>query len=55
MEWIVIVVLVVLLLAVLGPRAGLYGTGGAIWDIIGLIIVIALIVWILRLIGVLSF
>ncbi len=52
--WIIIIVLVVLLLAALGPRAGFYGTAGAIWDILALIIVIALIFFVLRLLGVLG-
>lgn len=55
MEWIILIVLVVLLLAALGPRAGWYGASGALWDILSLIIVIALIVWLLSLFGVLNF
>lgn len=52
MDWVIIVVLVVLLLAAVGPRAGWYGTAGAVWDILSLIIVIALVIWLLNVIGV---
>lgn len=55
MDWIIIIVLVVLLLAAVGPRAGFYGTAGALWDVLSLIVVIILVVWILRLLGVLVF
>ena len=55
MDIIILVVLIVLLLAAFGPRAGWYGAAGAIWDILALIIGIVLIVWILRLLGVLVF
>ena len=47
--------LVVLLLAALGPRAGFYGGGGAVWDILALIILVALVVFLLRAFGVLVF
>lgn len=53
--WIIIIVLVVLLIAAIGPRAGFYGTGGAVWDILALIILIALVVFLLRAFGVLAF
>jgi hypothetical protein len=53
--WIIIIVLVVLLIAALGPRAGFYGGGGAVWDILALIILIALVVFLLRAFGVLAF
>jgi hypothetical protein len=49
---IILIVIVVLLLAALGPRAGWYGTAGAVWDILALIIGIVLVVWILNLVGV---
>jgi hypothetical protein len=49
---IILVVLVVLLLAAIGPRAGFYGTAGAIWDILALIVAIVLVAWILNLVGV---
>ncbi len=55
MEWIIIIVLVIVLLAALGPRAGFYGTAGAIWDILALMILIALVVFLLRALGVLAF
>lgn len=55
MDLIIIIVLVVLLLAAVGPRAGWYGAANAIWDILALIIFIALVVWLLRLLGVLAF
>jgi hypothetical protein len=55
LDLIVIIVLVVLLLAALGPRAGWYGAANVIWDILALIIFIALVVWLLRLLGVLVF
>lgn len=52
MEWIIVIVLVVLLLGAFGPRAGWYGTAGVLWDILSLIIVIALVIFILNLLGV---
>jgi hypothetical protein len=55
MDWVIIIVLVILLIAALGPRAGFYGTGGIVWDILSLIILIALVVFLLRLFGVLAF
>lgn len=55
MDWIIVIVLVLLLLAAFGPRAGWYGTAGAIWDILALIILVALVIWLLRLLGVLAF
>ena len=54
MEWIILIVIVVLLLGALGPRAGWYGAAGALWDVISLILVIALIVWLLDLFGVIE-
>lgn len=55
MEWIVVIILVVLLLAAVGPRAGWYGAAGAVWDIIALVLGIILLIWLLRLLGILSF
>lgn len=52
MEWIIIIVLVLLLLGAIGPRAGWYGAAGALWDILALIIFIALVVWLLNVLGV---
>lgn len=52
--WIVLIVLVVLLLGAIGPRAGWYGTGGAVWDIVALILLIALVIWLLNLFGVIA-
>jgi len=54
-SWIIIIVLVVLLIAALGPRAGFYGGGGALWDILALIILVALVVFLLRAFGILAF
>jgi hypothetical protein len=55
MEWIILFVLVVILLASVGPRAGYYGTASPILDILGLIILIVVVVWLLRLLGVIVF
>jgi hypothetical protein len=54
-EWIVLIVLVILLLGAAGPRAGWYGAGSALWDLLSLIVAIVLIVWVLRLLNVLVF
>lgn len=54
MEWVIIIVLVLLLLGALGPRAGWYGTAGGVWDILSLILVIALIVFLLNALGVIA-
>ncbi len=54
-EWIIVIVLVVLLLGALGPRAGWYGVAGGLWDILTLIVAVVLLIWILRLLGVLAF
>ena len=54
MEWIILIVLVVLLLAAVGPRAGYYGTASPIWDVLSLIVGIALIVWLLDLLGIIN-
>ena len=53
-EWIILIVLVVLLLAAIGPRAGYYGTASPLWDIISLIVFIAVVVWLLDLLGVIN-
>jgi hypothetical protein len=55
LDLIIIIVLVVLLLGALGPRAGWYGAANVIWDILALIIFIALVVWLLRLLEVITF
>jgi hypothetical protein len=54
MEWIILIVLIVLLLAAVGPRAGYYGTASPLWDVLSAIIAIALIVWLLDLLGVIN-
>jgi hypothetical protein len=54
MEWIILVVLVVLLLAAVGPRAGYYGTASPVFDLLSLIIVVGLILWLLDLFGVIN-
>ena len=51
MEWIILIVLIVLLLGAVGPRAGYYGTASPLWDVLSAIIAIALIVWLLDLLG----
>jgi hypothetical protein len=48
MELILVIVLVVLLLGALGPRAGWYGTAGVLWDVVSLIIVVLLVLWLLN-------
>ncbi len=54
MDWLIVIIVVVLLLAAVGPRAGWYGTAGILWDIVSLILVVILIIWLLRLFGVLA-
>jgi hypothetical protein len=54
MEWILVIVLVLLLLGSVGPRAGWYGTANVLWDIVGLILVVVLLFWLLRILGVLG-
>lgn len=54
MDWIIIIVLVVLLLAALGPRAGWYGAASGLYDIVALILLVALVVWLLELFGVIN-
>ena len=54
MDWIIIIVLVVLLLAALGPRAGWYGTASGLYDVVALILLIFVVVWLLELFGVIN-
>ncbi len=54
MEWIILIVLIVLLLAAVGPRAGYYGTASPIFDVLSLLILIGLVVWLLDLFGVIN-
>lgn len=54
MEWIIVVVLVVVLLAALAPRAGYYGTASPIFDVLSLLIALALIVFVLDLLGIIE-
>ena len=54
MDWIIIIVLVVLLLAALGPRAGWYGTASGLYDVVALILLILVVVWLLELFGVIN-
>lgn len=54
MDWIIIIVLVVLLLAALGPRAGWYGTTSGLYDVVALILLVVLVVWLLELFGVIN-
>jgi hypothetical protein len=54
MEWIILIVLIVLLLAAVGPRAGYYGTASPLWDVLSAIVAIAVIVWLLDLLGVIN-
>jgi hypothetical protein len=51
MEWVILIVLVVLLLAALTPRAGYYGTASPLFDILSVIVGIVLLVWVLDLLG----
>ena len=54
MEWIIIVVLVLVLLAAIGPRAGYYGTASPLYDILSLLILIAIVVFVLDLLGIIE-
>lgn len=54
MDWIIIIVLVVLLLAALGPRAGWYGTTSGMYDVVALILLVVLVVGLLALFGVIN-
>jgi hypothetical protein len=53
-EWIILIVLIVLLLGAFGPRAGYYGTASPVWDVLSLIIFIAVVVWLLDLLGIIA-
>jgi hypothetical protein len=54
MEWIIVIVLVLVLLAAVGPRAGYYGTASPLFDVLSLLILVALIVFVLDLLGVIE-
>ncbi|HSK93360.1 MAG TPA: hypothetical protein VLA76_04805 [Candidatus Angelobacter sp.] len=54
MDWIIVIVLIVLLLAAIGPRAGYYGTASPLYDVLSLLILIGLIVFVLDLLGVIN-
>lgn len=54
MDWIIIIVLVVLLLAALGPRAGWYGSASGLYDVVALILLVLLVIWLLELFGVIN-
>ena len=54
MEWIIVIVLVLVLLAAVGPRAGYYGTASPLYDVLSLLVLIALIVFVLDLLGVIE-
>lgn len=54
MEWIIVIVLVVVLLAALAPRAGYYGTASPIYDVLSLLVALALIVFVLDLLGIIE-
>jgi hypothetical protein len=53
-EWIILIVLIVLLLGSVGPRAGWYGASSGVWDIVSLLFGILLLVWILDLLGIIN-
>jgi hypothetical protein len=53
-EWIILIVLIVLLLAAVGPRAGYYGTVSPLWDVLSFIIFIAVVIWLLDLLGIIA-
>lgn len=54
MEWIIAIVLIVLLLAAIGPRAGYYGTASPLYDVLSLLIFIGLVIFLLDLFGVIE-
>jgi hypothetical protein len=54
LDWIIIIILVVLLLAALGPRAGWYGTTSGLYDIVALILLVVLVFWLLEVLGVVN-
>jgi hypothetical protein len=48
LEWIVLIVLVLLLLGAFAPRAGWYGTASPVFDILGLVIVVIIVIWLVN-------
>lgn len=54
MEWIIVIVLIVLLLASVGPRAGYYGTSSPVFDVLSLLILIGLVLFVLDLFGIIE-
>ena len=54
MEWIIVIVLVLVLLAAVGPRAGYYGTASPLLDVLSLLILIGLVLFLLDLFGVIE-
>ena len=34
------------------PRAGVYGTVSPVWDILGLILLVIVVIWLLRIFGI---
>jgi hypothetical protein len=51
MDVLILLVLVLLLAGAFGPRAGWYGTAGVLWDVLSVILLLVLVVWLLRLLG----
>lgn len=47
-EWIILIVLVLLLLGAFAPRAGWYGTASPVFDILGLVLLVILVVWLVN-------
>ena len=54
MEWIIVIVLIVLLLGSVGPRAGYYGTASPVFDVLSLLILIGLVLFVLDLFGIIE-
>jgi hypothetical protein len=54
MEWIIVIVLVLVLLAAIGPRAGYYGTASPLYDVLSLLIFVGLLLFVLDLLGVIE-
>jgi hypothetical protein len=48
LELVVLIVLVLLLLGAFGPRAGWYGTANPVWDVLGLVILVIVVIWIVN-------
>jgi hypothetical protein len=48
LELIVLIVLILLLLGSFAPRAGYYGTASPVWDVLGLVIVVIIVVWLIN-------